>query len=184
MSGCRAVFPIAQLIPDCHIAQNYKHFGKQTPENEGGKKINAWNLVLLFLIDCVKWNRVSAWFGVCFRMFSFSLLGCLGEWCLSSTRWTWCHTVASVGGLCAVFTGQCCWSGSAGSTGHWDRAQVWASHFGECMETVLFPLPPCRTAYKLPFLNSDEVCDGKAWEAQQDWLKATGAGCLVLTQLE
>lgn len=56
--------------------------------------------------------------------------------------------------------------------------------FGKAWETLLFPLPRRHTAYKLPFPNADEVCDDKAWEAQQDWLKATGAGCLVFTRLE
>lgn len=78
-------------------------------------------------------------------------------------------------------------SGSAGSTGHWTGTEHKPDAGCDCRPAILrnvWKLPPLHSAYKLPFPNSDEMYDDKAWEAQQDWLKATGAGCLVFTRLE
>lgn len=89
-----------------------------------------------------------------------------------------------MGGPCAVFSLQASAAGEAVQVPHDTGTEhkcgaVWGMHGNSAV-----PSAPRHTAYQLPFPNADEVCDDKAWEAQQDWLKATGAGCLVLTQLE
>lgn len=97
-----------------------------------------------------------------------------------------------MGGPCAVFSlqasaageWQCRFHRTLGQSTNVVLAVTAGQPFWGVHGNSAVPSAPRHTAYQLPFPNADEVCDDKAWEAQQDWLKATGAGFLVLTQLE
>ena len=81
----KAVFPTAQLIPDCRVAQNDKHSGKHLPKNKEETDFSAWNLSLL--IGCMKWNSsfCLVWF-VCQKVVPRTVCR-TGDMCICSGWW-------------------------------------------------------------------------------------------------